>query len=208
MIITSKPPIHSKRGEPVWELAKVFPAQGHWTEEEYLEFDRSENMLVEYTDGYVAVLPMPTRAHQKIVLYVLRALLAFVEPKNLGEALCAPLPFKLRIKKWRESDIIFTLSEHIEEGDYPEKADLIIEVVSADRESHARDYKQKRTDYAGAGIPEYWIVDPKQEQITVLKLQGRKYIEHGVYKKGAKATSNLLKGFGVEVTSVFNAARK
>jgi Uma2 family endonuclease len=54
---------------------------------------------------------------------------------------------------------------------------------------------------------EYWIVDPRQEQITVLKLEGKRYVEHGVFKPGARATSVLLKGFGVAVADVFKAAK-
>jgi len=207
MLVTGKPPYPSKRGEPVWELAKVFPPQGEWTVDEYLALDRAENMLVEYTDGYVEVLPMPTALHQRVVKYLVQALIAFAEPR-LGEVFFAPLPFKLRVEKWREPDILFVLKEHIPAGDYPEKVDLVIEVVSPGKENHERDYKKKRADYSAAGIPEYWIVDPQQEEITVLKLQGRKYVEHGIFKQGARATSNLLKGFNVDVSAVFGAVQK
>jgi len=44
----------------VWELARLYPAQGFWTEEDYLKLDGTQNMLVEYTDGFVEVLPRPT----------------------------------------------------------------------------------------------------------------------------------------------------
>ena len=45
---------------------------------------------------------------------------------------------------------------------------LVIEVVSPD--DPARDYRYKRSEYAVRGIPEYWIVDPAKEQISVLTL--------------------------------------
>ncbi|NJN30697.1 MAG: Uma2 family endonuclease [Synechococcales cyanobacterium RM1_1_8] len=35
---------------------------------------------------------------------------------------------------------------------------LVIEVVSPQQEN--RDYRHKRTEYAGRQIPEYWIIDP------------------------------------------------
>ena len=63
----------------------------------------------------------------------------------------------------------------------------------------------KRADYAEAGIPEYWIVDPRNETITVLALEGNGYVEHGVCARGDTATSRLLAGFTVDVTAVFDA---
>lgn len=45
---------------------------------------------------------------------------------------------------------------------------LVIEVVSPDEP--ARDYRYKRSEYAVRGIPEYWIVDPIQQKVTVLTL--------------------------------------
>jgi Uma2 family endonuclease len=45
---------------------------------------------------------------------------------------------------------------------------LAIEVVSPD--SIKRDYRFKRAEYASFGIPEYWIVDPAAQKVTVLQL--------------------------------------
>ena len=49
------------------------------------------------------------------------------------------------------------------------------------------DLVDKRRDYAEAGIPEYWIVDPRGETITVLGLRRGAYLEQGVYRRGAVA---------------------
>jgi Uma2 family endonuclease len=71
----------------------------------------------------------------------------------------APLPVRLREGKYREPEIVFMLEEHNDriDEDYRERADLVIEVVSEDDPD--RDLILKRREYAGAGIPEYWIVD-------------------------------------------------
>ena len=69
-----------------------------------------------------------------------------------------------------------------------------------------RDLVDKRSDYAEAHIPEYWIVDPRTETVTVLRLAGSAYVEHGVFGRGAQATSVLLDGLTVEVSAVFDAA--
>jgi Uma2 family endonuclease len=45
---------------------------------------------------------------------------------------------------------------------------LAIEIVSPD--SIKRDYRFKRAEYASFGIPEYWIVDPAAQKVTLLLL--------------------------------------
>jgi Uma2 family endonuclease len=64
---------------------------------------------------------------------------------------------------------------------------------------------QKRREYAEAGIPEYWIVDPSAVQVTVLRLEEDVYVEHGVFRRGTQATSVLLDGFAVAVDRVLDA---
>ena len=79
----------------------------------------------------------------------------------------------------------------------------MVEVVSPDDPD--RDLVEKRTDYAEAGIPEYWIADPRDETLTVLVLHGEAYVEHGRYGRGETAASVLLEGFAAEVSEVFDA---
>ena len=79
-----------------------------------------------------------------------------------------------------------------------------MEVVSDD--DRRRDLEIKRREYATAGISEYWIVDPKLRSITVLVLDGKQYVEHGVFALGERATSRLLSGFAADVTATFGAA--
>ena len=68
-----------------------------------------------------------------------------------------------------------------------------------------RDLVEKRADYAEGGIPEYWIVDPRDDTITVLTLKGDEYDEHGVFRRGETATSPLLEGFTADVAAVFDS---
>jgi Uma2 family endonuclease len=189
--------------EPTWEIAKLFPNQGQWTEEEYLALNT--NLLVEYSSGYIEVLPMPTKTHQAIVFYLARMLFAFVNAAKLGRVFPAPLRVKLYNGKYREPDIIFLKVENAARGteEYCLGADLVMEVVSDDYRKH--DLETKRFEYARSGIPEYWIVDPMLKEIAVLKLVGDHYESAGVYRPGEQAASVLLSGFIVEVTAVFEA---
>jgi Uma2 family endonuclease len=80
-----------------------------------------------------------------------------------------------------------------------------MEVVSPGEKDRHRDLVEKRTDYAQAGIPEYWIVDPLQRRITVLVLTGEQYRVDGEYSPGQSASSRLLDGLEIDVAAVFAA---
>lgn len=191
--------------EPTWDVAKLFPDQGTWSPEEYLELNA--NRLVEFSHGILEVLPMPSQTHQLMVLYLYRLLLNFSETRRLGMTLVAPLPVQLWPGKFREPDVVFMLAANAaRRGEqYWEGADLVMEVVSSD--DRRRDTETKRREYAQAGIPEYWIVDPQNEQLTVLTLDGDSYAVVGEFAAGETAVSHLLAGFAVEVTVVFTAAQ-
>jgi Uma2 family endonuclease len=62
----------------------------------------------------------------------------------------------------------------------------------------------KRGDYAEGRVPEYWIVNPQTETITVLRLRGDAYEEVGIYHRGEAAASVLLTDFSIAVAAVFN----
>jgi Uma2 family endonuclease len=191
-----------KRGEPAWDLAMMFPLQGGWSVEDYLALDTG--LLVEYTEGFVRVLPMPNLLHQLIVKFLFRLLDDFVNERNLGEVLLAPLPVQLTPKKYREPDIVFLRPDRIKTlRGQPAGADLAVEVVSQGEENRQRDYVDKRREYAEAGIAEYWIVDPEERKVTVLTLDGGQYREHDVSGAGGSASSVLLAGFQVAVDDVF-----
>ena len=60
---------------------------------------------------------------------------------------------------------------------------LVIEAVSSGGENRERDYTDKRSQYQDRGIPEYWLIDPSQQIITVLQLEGNVYTEVGVLRR-------------------------
>lgn len=197
-------PVVSQRGEPVWEIARLFPPQGDWTEEAY--FGIESTRLVELVDGCLEFPAMPTKFHQRIVQFLFGVLSKFVDESVGGEVFFAPLPVRLWPGRIREPDIVYLSAENNAEGeDYPQSADLVMEIVSKGPESRKRDLEQKRIDYAEAKIPEYWIVDPEQNQITVLVLTDEGYQTHGVFGSEDLATSMLLPEFGVNVDDVWTA---
>jgi Uma2 family endonuclease len=178
--------------------------QGLWSEAQYLRLTQQTKRLLEFTDGVIEVLPMPTRKHQAISRLLFLALLAFVQPRG-GTIFYAPLRLKIRPGKFREPDLLLLRDQKDprNQNDFWLGADLVVEIVSPD--DPGRDTQVKRGDYAAAGIEEYWIVDPVSSSVTVLALQGAEYTEHGLYRPGDHATSALLDGFSVSVDELLGA---
>jgi Uma2 family endonuclease len=185
-------------------LGDLLPSQGTWSEEEYLVLTDHRGRLVEYTDGFLEPLPMPTDKHQSLLKYLFLAFYSFVEPRG-GKVHFAPLRLQVRRGKFREPDLLMLASaaDSRRQDRFWLGADLALEVVS--EEKPERDLVQKRGDYAEGGVPEYWIVNPQTETITVLRLSGDAYEEAGVYRRGESAASELLEGFSVAVGAVFDA---
>ena len=185
-------------------LCEVLPPQGAWSDDAYLWLTDHSNRLIEFTDGYVQELPMPTFTHQAVLAFLYDLFRAYLKPRG-GVVMFAALRVRIRAGKFREPDLLL-LRDRADtrcQERYWLGADLVAEVISPDNPD--RDLVEKRADYAEAGIPEYWIVDPRDETIRVLTLQGAAYVEHGEYVRGNTATSPLLAGFAAEVSAVFDA---
>ena len=199
---TIHPMPESQSGEPTWEVATLFPAQRSWTEAEYFALETSR--FVELTNGCLDVLPRPTWLHQLIVKYLAGELDKWVTENTAGTVLFAPIPVRLFEGTIREPDVLFFRPENTPaDGKYPTAVDLVMEVVSEAPADRKRDLEDKRSDYAKAGVPEYWIVDPLEQRVTVLALEGNSYREAGVYTNEL-AKSVTLSGFEIDPAAVFS----
>lgn len=185
-------------------VLNLLPRQDRWIEEHYLWLTDDTNRLIEWTNGYIGVLPTLTDKHQSILQFLFLTLLTFVQPLR-GKVHFAPLRVRIHDRKYREPDLLLVLdaADPRRQDRYWLGADLVLEVVSSDKPE--RDLVDKRRDYAEAGIAEYWIVNPLDETVTVLTLDGDTYAEHGAFARGTTATSVLLPGFTVDVDAVFDA---
>jgi Uma2 family endonuclease len=198
----------SHEPEYAWELATLYPEQGEWSEAEYLDLTDHASRRIEFTDGRLEFLAMPTEIHEALLQYLLFALVPFVENKKLGKVYSNGIRLRIRPGKVRLPDIIFLHRDHFHarHNRVWDGADLVMEVVSEDVKDKNRDYEEKMADYAEAKIAEYWIVDPELQHVIVHRLDGHRYAVYGQFTRGQQATSTLLEGFGVDVTALFTAA--
>lgn len=65
--VTTSPDKPEAAPEPAWDIARLFPPQGQWSEGSYLSFTESISQIVELVDGSIEVPEMPTKTHQQIV---------------------------------------------------------------------------------------------------------------------------------------------
>jgi Uma2 family endonuclease len=195
----------SSRGDPTTEVAALFPLQGSWSEEEFLALDT--NRMIELADGRLEVLPKPTPFHQFIARYISDEFRAHLRSAGIsGSVLVAPLPVRLFQDTIREPDVMFFRPGRISDvRTRPDGVDLAVEIVSPGAENRERDLITKRREYAKASVEEYWIVDDEIGAVTVLVLRGSTYAERGVFTRGQRVTSVLLKGLAILVDDVFAA---
>ena len=192
-----------KQGEPVWGITRLYPQQGGWSVEEYLALDT--NILIEYVDGCLEFLPMPSMDHQWIAGVLYRMFFEAITGQGLGRVYFAPARVQVPGTKFREPDVVCILARNQSRigKQYTETADLVVEVVSPD--DPARDWETKRAEYAAAGIAEYWIADPRDRTLTILTLdeQKRAYRQAGRHTTSETAQSLLIDGLTIDVNQVF-----
>ena len=78
--------------------------------------------------------------------------------------------------------------------------DIVVEILSTDRR---RDLTRKRDLYADSGVPEYWIVDPRDDTVTQLELQDARYIRRAVLNADATLTTPLLPELSIPLSRIF-----
>jgi len=182
-------------------VAELFPPQGQWTEEDYFSLPDT-NRYVELSEGRLIMPPHPTNRHQVAVLELAVRLREFALQHGLGEVRVAPLPVRLWPGKIREPDVFFVSAEHLDRiGELAcGVPDLVVEVTSP--WTLKTDRMEKFTEYARAGVAEYWLVDPEARTVEVYVLRQGAYVPHGRWGAGETASSALLTGFAVAVADV------
>lgn len=202
------PRVPSEPGHPAWNLALLFPRQGEWTETEF--FALKNNRRVELSEGCLDFLPMASYAHQLIAQFLCALMQAWVRANRVaGIVFMAPMKVRLWHDKIREPDVVFVSAKRLENaGQVTNSADLAVEIVSEGAEDRKRDLVTKRQEYARAGIAEYWIIDPGNQIILVLTLDGDVYRPVAELRHGDSLASTVLRGFMVDVTTLFAAGEE
>ncbi len=143
------------------------------TYDEFLAW-ADEDIHAEWVDGDVTVFVPPSMRHQDLVLFLGSLLSWYARSLNLGRVMVAPFEMRLAPNQTsREPDILFVARAHADRLsslrlDGP--ADLVIELISDSSVAHDSD--DKFYEYQDAGIPEYWVIDPRsgKERVDLFAL--------------------------------------
>lgn len=127
-------------------------------------------------EGVLSVMPPAGYTHAIIATRLMGWLLAAGIPADhLAQAVGLRVPGKAGGVGGRIPDLI-VWSKVQDEGVWLSVADvlLVVEIISPG--SEATDTVAKRSEYAGAGIPQYWTVDQDSAQtVTMYRLDGTRY---------------------------------
>lgn len=131
------------------------------TYEEWLAWPDAESKQTEWVDGEAIFFMPPKTVHAMVLGLVYRLVIDYVDLFDLGQVIFAPFEMRLE-RSAREPDLLFVATDHLDRLT-PERllgpADLAVEIVSDD--STTRDRRDKFREYAAAGVPEYWLFDPR-----------------------------------------------
>lgn len=173
--------------------------------EDFLNYDDGTDARYELEDGRLLFMPSESEINRRIAVFLLiyfaqlgipvSRLTQKTEVATMGTRPSVRVP-DLMVLTEELAQVMEGASRSIAMLDMP-PPQLVVEVVSPGRKNEERDYRYKRAQYQARGIAEYWIVDPIQQQVTILTLVAGLY-EEAVFVGDAAIVSPLLSELGQE----------
>ena len=170
--------------------------------DQYLDwYDKEAGRRGEWVDGEVIPFMSTSTRHGRLVWFLIHLVGSYLETRPIGQAFPPEIELRTREGSAREPDLQVVLKEHadrIEEMRVRGAADLVVEIISPD--SVTRDRRDKLTEYAAAGVPEYWVVDPPpgREAIDLYLLDADGRYERSAEDGRGRLSSRVLPGLGLE----------
>lgn len=135
----------------------------------------------EILDGALVMSPPPGSAHQIVAAELAALLREGALPGGL-RALFAPLAWRIGPGQVPEPDLMVVAPEAIGPRAIERPPLVVVEILSPS--GRGRDLSEKRRIYAEGRAAWYWIVDPDEPGLTVLRLAG------DVYEQEARVTDS------------------
>jgi Uma2 family endonuclease len=132
-----------------------------------------DGLQYELVDGMLLVTPGPFPMHQRAVVEIAFRLRLNCPPEL--ETFVAPLDFRPTDRRSLQPDVLVVRREDVGPENIQRPLLLALEVLS--NSTRSKDLLLKRSLYADAGIPSYWIFDTDKPELMVLRLDGDKYVE-------------------------------
>ena len=150
--------------------------------EEYLSYDDGTNKRYELVDGKLVEMPPASFLHSDIIDFIADCFKAIATEYKLDiKVKTGDVGVRTGMNSSRIPDIsvidgkAWKSYRRDKSAIIEDRIMLAVEVVSPGAEQIDRDYTEKAIEYSYTGIPEYWIVDPIEQKITVLILKDGSY---------------------------------
>lgn len=171
------------------------------TVEDYRTLPR--DVRAELIGGELYMTPAPTPAHQDVVLQLARYLADYADRTGSGRAFVAPVDVYLPTGDVVQPDLILVAKTGRAQvtdciAGVP---DLLIEVLSPFNAE--RDLVVKRHLYARNEVPAFWIADPMEGSIQLLRLGGDGYRPEAYFHGDADLTTAFFPGLRVPLATIF-----
>ncbi len=164
---------------------------------EYLDFDDGTDTRYELIDGQPIAMSTESDLNDRIALFLQLCFLQAGIPFYCL-SMRTQVAVSGRLANARQPDLIVMSEEtaaalkgakhRLITHDMPPPM-LVVEVVSPKQGD--RDYRHKRTEYAGRHIAEYWVVDPILQKVTVMEWVNGLYQDRS-YEGDQAVISNLF----------------
>ncbi len=143
---------------------------------DYLNYDDGTDRSYELVNGELVAIPTESWSNHQIALFLLFYFTIIGIPLTrmsikaeiavAGGRATVRIPDLTIVSTQLETEIKTSNKGTIGYDMSPPQ--MVVEVVSPNQDK--RDYRYKRSEYAARQIPEYWIVDPLSDKVTVLEL--------------------------------------
>lgn len=147
---------------------------------EYLNYNDGTDNHYELVLGKLEIMNPPTVRHFLIAKFLEQIFEREISQQNYNWLCFREAGIRTGWQKSRLPDLLIIAKDSAMElldnsAIFQTTPYLIVEIVSP--ESITRDYRYKRSEYAALEVPEYWIVDPQANKVTVLILNEGLYEE-------------------------------
>lgn len=174
---------------------------------EFLDLPDTElREKMELDDGELYIMPRPRPVHQFILMRLYMFIAIYIDgfaepPAQVHTDMVTILsPSSRRVLVPDLAVMLAGRPYRMVRGYFEVVPDIVVEVLSTDRR---RDLVRKRQLYAEAGVLEYWIVDPRNDTVTLLELHDKEYTERAALTAADTLTSPLLPGLAIPLNDVF-----
>jgi Uma2 family endonuclease len=161
-----------------------------------------DNLRREIIDGELIVTAAPATRHQRAVLEIGAALLAYVK-QHSGEVYIAPTDVYFAQDNVVEPDVLFVNEANrsrVEAKLVRGAPDVVVEVSSPS--TRRLEIVCKLELYQRFRVTEYWYVDLQADRIEVYRLEGDRYASPRLMQRGDVLVSEEVPGFELAVADV------